>query len=280
MTGVAPLLLAVLSAAGPCTTEPWPLGSGQVLARFAATSASASEVFDTRGERAPFPGRRYKESADTLDVEVGLSRALTAAVAVPYRKVRAEGFDSGGVASGFGDLDARLRASFAVGRAAWLGGEAGVLTPLGSSRADAPRLRSGHTDAIASVVFGASLPALPEGFVSAALGYRWRGGPIADEVPYALTAGAFPHARVGVFAFARGWKSRADFSRVPDTAGFLVSDSERLAVGLELFGRVARHTDVSISYGRVVSGRNVPVAHPLVIGVAWHSQTLLPRRRS
>jgi hypothetical protein len=272
------LVLALLS--GPVAAEAWPRGEGRLFAHLGGSSASASEVFDTSGARVPFPGRRYEESGDTLYLELGLAPRLTFVAAVPYRKVRADGLFNGFATSGFADLDARLRTSFPVSSSGWLAVEAGAFVPLGYSRNDFPELGSGHADAIVSAAFGASLAFLPEGFISAELGYRVRGGPIANEIPYALKVGSFPHPRVGLFAFARGWRSRADFGSVGETAGFLVSDSERLAVGLELYARVSRRFDVNVTYARVVSGRNVPIAHPVVVGVAFGAPLFTPRPRS
>lgn len=83
--------------------------------------------------------------------------------------------------------------------------------------------------------------------------------------------GAFPHKRVGLFFFGCGNASRADFSKVDPFVG-TSTDSQRLALGVELYVKLSRHFDVNGSWSRVVSGRNTPIGNQLLLGVAFHSK--------
>lgn len=252
--------------------EAWPRGTGQLYAFFGATTFSSSTIYDVAGKRGPFPGRSFKASGDDLYLELGLSDRFTFVSTIPRRKVKAEGLFNDFTSQGLADLDVRLRYSIPIREGLFVAVDGGAIVPLGYDRQDFPELGSGHTDAFVNGSFGLSLPFLPQGYLSADVGYQFRGGDIANEIPYALRVGAFPHPRVGVFLFARGWKSTADFSRVAETAGFLVSDSERLAAGAGLSLKVSRHVDVSGVWSHVVSGRNVLAGDAFTLGVAFQAK--------
>ncbi|MEO6326615.1 MAG: hypothetical protein ABIT01_05170 [Thermoanaerobaculia bacterium] len=252
--------------------EAWPRETGQLYAYFGATTFSSSTIYDVAGNKGPFPGRSFKESGDNSYLELGLSERFTFVGTIPRRKVKAEGLFNDFTSQGLADLDVRLRYSIPIREGLFAAVEGGAFVPLGYDRQDFPELGSGHTDALVNGSLGLSLPFLPQGFLNADVGYRFRGGEIANEIPYALKVGAFPHPRVGVFLFARGWKSTADFSRVAETAGFLVSDSERLSAGGELYLKVSRHFDVNGAWSHVVAGRNVLAGDTFMLGVAFHAK--------
>ena len=264
-------LVIVILAAGPLHGEAWPRGKGQLFAHFGATSFSADTLFDTGGNRAPFPGRGFDEKGDNLYLELGLTDRFTALATLPLKKVVVKGLVNDFTSRGLADLDLRLRYSTRIGPGVYAGLDAGAFVPLGYDETEFPARGSGETDAVVSGSVGAGLRFLPEGFLSLDVGYRWRGGALADEIPYALKVGAFPHPRIGVFLFARGSVSRADFSRVDPFVG-TTTDSERLLAGAELYARVSRHFDVNGSWAKVVRGRNTPIGDQLLLGVAFHTK--------
>lgn len=270
------LLAALLTTPAVLEAEAWPRGAGKLFAHLGASTARADEILDPAGTRLPFPGRKYEERGATLYFELGLTDRLTFVSAVPYREVVANGRLTDFSSLGFGDLDARLRYSVPAGPA-WIGFDAGLFVPLGYDPDDFPQLGSGKTDLLLAASFGTSLSFLPEGFASLDVGYRVRGGPLRDELPYAVKVGAFPLRRVGLFLFARGWKSRADFSGVETSFGLVTADSERHAAGAELYVRLGRGVDVNGSFARVYAGRNTVVADQLVLGIAFATDLLRTR---
>lgn len=265
------LLLTVALGAGPARSEAWPRGKGQIFAHLGATTFSADTMFDTSGRRVPFPGNGWDEKGDNLYLEVGLTDSFTFVGTLPLKKETAKGLENDFTTKGLADLDLRLRYSRPLGNGLFVGLDGGAFVPLGYDPEEFPALGTGETDYLFSGSFGASLPFLPQGFASVDLGYRWRGGRLSDEIPYAVKVGAFPHPRIGVFAFGRGFKSRADFSTVDPFVGY-ATDSERLMAGVEVYVRAGKLFDVNGSWSRVVSGKNTPIGDQLLLGVAFHAK--------
>lgn len=266
------LCLPLAFLPGPSRAEAWPRETGQLYAYFGATTFSSRTQFDVKGNREPFPGRSFRESGDNLYLELGLGKRFTFVSTVPRKKVQVEGLFNEFTSQGLADLDVRIRYSIPIREGLFLGVDGGAFVPLGYDRQDFPQLGSGHVDALVNGSLGLALGFLRGGFLNADLGYRFRGGEIANEIPYSLKVGAFPHPRVGIFLFARGWKSTADFARAADTAGFLVADSESLSAGGELYLKLSRHFDLNGSWAHVVSGRNVLAGDTYTLGVAFHSK--------
>ncbi|HET8797492.1 MAG TPA: hypothetical protein VFO89_07390, partial [Thermoanaerobaculia bacterium] len=135
-----------------------------------------------------------------------------------------------------------------------------------------PQLGTGAIEPMVNLAYGASLRGLPEGFVSAQLGWRMRGGEVSDELPYSLKIGAFFHPRIGTFAGVRGWESRGTFEDIDPTYALTASDSEALAATGELYVRVHRNVDVSAAWSRPMRGRNSGIGHEWSLGIAIHSR--------
>lgn len=275
MKGVRPwaasFVLALLLAALPARSEAWPRGKGKLFAHLGATTFSADTKFDASGTRVALPGSGWEEKDDILSLELGLTDELTFLGTLPLKKETVKGVGDDFTTKGLADLGLGLRYSRPLGHGLVVGLDAGVLLPLGYDAKDFPNLGTGETDALVSGSFGASLPFLPQGIASVDLGYRWRGGRLSDEIPYAVKVGAFPHPRIGVFAFGRGWKSRADFSTVDPFVG-AVTDSERLNAGVEVYVKAGKLFDVNGSWSRVVAGKNTPTGDQFLLGVAFHTR--------
>src|SRR5258706_3589257 len=177
-------LLVLTASASAARGDAWARGTGQLFAHFGATTFTTEAIFDVRGRKVPFGGREYVEKGDNLYLELGLAPRLTFVGTLPRKKIRASGQVSDFTHQGFTDLALSLRYSLPLrgGLVAALDG--GVVVPLGYSD-DFPQLGSGRTDGTVNASVGWSVPFLPEGFLTAELGYRLPGGPISNEMPYA-----------------------------------------------------------------------------------------------
>lgn len=262
------VVAALLLPADFAFAEAWPRGRGGVYVYTGFATFSADTLYSARGEAIPFPGRDTEETRWSLYLEAGLTDSLTLVASVPWKKIRTRGNVSTFETSGLADLDVRLRQSFGL-RSTWIALEGGAVIPTGYDESEFPQLGTGELDWIGNVGLGTSLRFLPEGFLAADVGYRWRGGGISDEIPYSVKVGAFPHERAGIFLFARGWKSRADWSEIGDTIGLLVTDSERLAAGVELYIRLNRSFDLNVVWTDVLDGRNTGKGDEVKVGLAW-----------
>lgn len=269
MRGV--LLGALLLAAGSAFADAWPRGSGTIYVHSGLAQARATEAFDPIGARIPFPGRGGAQQRASLYIEAGMSDHLTLVANLPYQRVTARGFFNDFTTTGLADLDLRLRESrrTAAGVVAL---EAGAMIPLGYDRTDFPQLGSGRAEPIVNFAYGTSVAALPEGFASLQIGYRWRAREIGDELPWSAKVGAFPHKRLGIFAFARGWQSRGDFGTARTTYALETASSEETRAGAELYVHATRSFDVNATWSRTLGGLNTAISSEVSVGVAFHRQ--------
>lgn len=261
------LAAAVLLGAVVARGDAWPRGRGNGYMYFGAARGTATEAFDPAGNQIPMPGRGGAERRANAYVELGLNDRLTLVVNAPYSRIVSRGLFNDFTTSGFSDLDFRLRWSHPTSVGVF-GFEGGAFIPLGYDRKDFPQLGSGRVEPIINVAYGTSIAVLPSGFVSAQIGYRDRSSGVADELPYSLKLGAFPHPRVGTFLFARGWESRASFRDIDPAFGFTIADSKRLTAGGEVYIHLTRSMDANAICSRVVRGRNTPIVNECSMGIA------------
>lgn len=266
---LAAIIITLSCLTAPAFAEAWPRGAGRSYVYLGVSTADSDQFRMPDGSTVPFPGRDNREQRASLYGEVGLTDELTLVVNVPYKRVQTRGLVSTFETSGLADADLRLRWSIGI-RKTWLGVEGGIIVPLGYDTKDFPALGSGEADGVLNLALGTSIDWLPEGFLSLDAGYRFRGGAIDDEIPYAAKLGAFPFSRVGLFAFIRGWSSRADFSKVDPSLGLFIADSEKAAAGLEIYVRLSARLDANVTWSKTLRGRNITDGDELSVGLAVH----------
>ncbi len=267
---VAALLCATAIDAHP---DAWPRGSGNAYVHLGLSQLDSSRAFAPDGDRVPYPGRGARQRSAVLYFETGLGEQWTVIGTVPWKSVLARGFENEFKTQGFSDLDLTLRRSFESRRGV-LAIEVGSSFPLGYKSTDFPQLGTGEIDPHINLAWSQSLRVLPSAFVSLQSGYRRRGGPVKDELPYSLKAGFFPLRDVGTFVSLRGWESLASFAETDPTLGLVSGDSESFSAAGEVYFEVSRSFDANLEVSRVLRGRNTVSGTEIRIGMAFR----IPRR--
>jgi hypothetical protein len=259
--------MMAIAIAAPVHADAWARGRGRTYVHLGIAAMNADTAFDPSGERVPFPGRGSRRSRANLYAEIGLTGALTFVANTPYERVTSRGLFNDFTTAGGGDLDLRLRLTRQTAAGAFAL-EGGAYLPLGYDRSAFPQLGTGTIDPIVNAAYGTSISALPEGFVSAQIGYRSRGGGVSDELPYSVKAGAFFHPRVGTFVAIRGWESRGDFRRIDPSFALTAADSESLSAGGEMYVRLTPRFHINAGWSRPVRGRNHAIGNEWSVGIA------------
>jgi len=269
------------ASAAPLHADAWARGRNEAYVHFGISAACATRAFDENGQRVPFPGRGARRRRASVYAEAGLTDHLTLVLNAPYEQVTSRGFFNDFTTAGGGDFDLRLRVSHRAALGVFAV-EGGAFLPLGYDRQAFPQLGTGVIEPIVNVAYGTSIRAWPEGFMSAQIGYRIRGGGLSDEMPYSIKAGAFFHPRIGTFVALRGWKSRADFHDLDPTFALTAADSDALTHAAEVYVRVAPRLDANAAWSRPLRGRNTAISNEWSIGIALHSRSSAARtfRRS
>lgn len=269
----AALWLASIAAPVPCRAGAWTREAGGWFLKLGYDRWFTGERFDSTGARVPYrePGapafaQQYRAHALRAYAEYGLTPGWTAIASGGHEWLALEG---GGVRqgnSGLSNLHLGLRRRlFAAPLVASVASE--VKLPLGALNGRAPALGSEQVDVGGRLALGGSVRSI---YANAEVGFRVRGGALADQVPFEAEAGWSAWQDGMVRASLRGtWTTRErDAGAEPfDPA---LADSRDLIAGAGLVLR-GSPLDLVFEAERVLEGRNVLAGTRLAFSV-WHTR--------
>ncbi len=201
------VLLILIGSSDSVRSGAWVQSKRAYYLKLSSSYLSTTREFNYRGvrmdlfeEHAGFTDGSFLDLNLTTYLEYGLGDRVTVVSNLQYKALRSSrtGLIGGGVVrfreivhtNGFADLSLSLRYALLVSPLA-LSLQGGTKMPLGydnSPSNDGPPLGTGEVDGELHVLAGKSLYPLPL-YLSAALGYRGRGGRLHDEILYAVEAG-------------------------------------------------------------------------------------------
>ena len=232
-TRASVVLLILMGSGDSVRSGPWVQGKRAYYLKLSSSYLSTTREFNYRGarmdlfeEHAGFTDGSFLDFNLTTYLEYGLGDRVTVVSNLQYKALRSSrtGLIGGGVVrfreivhtNGFADLGLSLRYALLVSPLA-LSLQGGAKMPLGYDRSpsnDGPPLGTGEVDGELLVMAGKSLYPLPL-YLSAALGYRSRGGRLHDEILYAVEAGY----TAGRLHFKMGLDGVENRSAPPDIYG-------------------------------------------------------------
>ena len=202
---VASVLVALTS--GNAGAQAWVKKRGEYFFKFTGQYLYTTEEFNSNGDlqeiNAEDEGKSdasFREVAFTAYIEYGLTDQFTLVANVPFKVLTTEEIEqlAAGTRSiettrtngGLGDLDLYLRLPI-VQRSFAMSFQPGLKIPLGYEQNpdnNGPALGSGEIDGEINLIAGLSLYPLPA-YLSAAAGYRVRGGELHDEILFGAEGG-------------------------------------------------------------------------------------------
>lgn len=204
------VLTGVLAAvtAGDAGAQAWAKKRGEYFFKVTGQHLYSTEEFDSNGDIQEINAQddlnsdsSFREVAFTAYIEYGLTNQFTLVAKVPFKVLTtreveqlASGFrpaETTRTNGGLGDLDLYLRLPLVQRRFA-MSVQPGLKIPLGYEQNpdnNGPALGSGEVDGEVNLIAGFSLYPLPA-YLSAAAGYRMRGGDLHDEYLFGAEGGA------------------------------------------------------------------------------------------
>ncbi len=202
---VAGVLVTIFS--GNVRAQAWVKQRGEYFFKLTSSYLYTTEEFNSDGDRQNINGEdilrtdsSFREVAFAAYIEYGLTDHFTLVASVPFKVLTTEEVDQ--IASGFrstrvtrtngglGDLNLFVRLPI-VQKSFAMSVQPGLKIPLGYEQNpdnNGPALGSGEIDGEVHLIAGWSLYPLPS-YLTAAAGYRVRGGDLHDEFLFAAEGG-------------------------------------------------------------------------------------------
>ena len=264
--------LLVLTIAGvslapaPVGAGAWSQAKGHYYAKLSGIYYSSDEVYNDMGMRQAMggDGDEFTGSQGFLYLEYGLLDRLTVVGTFSGGLLKSMNILVEKETTGFGDFDIGAKYQLVDGPVV-LSPFVTVKVPTGYHEDYDPPLGTGDPDLEFRLLAARSLYPLPL-YVSAESGYRIRGGPYSNQIPYLLEVGGTPHPRVFVKGYVDG--KNTQIASIDDLEGVVggsvqVSEGNFTKLGVNGAYNLAGPLWVDLLAERTIRGENIGA------GVSW-----------
>lgn len=243
----------------------WVLPKGQFYMELYAKHFYADSDFDSdgTGKIAKNNNGAYHETYLEYKLEYGLFDKLNLLLDIPYKFCLSE--DDNGSFRNTGLTDIRLGLKYLIIEKPILTSlQLKLSLPTEYDKNESPNLGTEYTDGEIRFLFGKSFSKIPS-FIGLELGYKGRGGPKNDEVPYFLEAGYFPTKRTMLKCTIDGVEGLTRTGDEEDYAKWGVSAAYSPIGELNsAFRREGKSLSVELGYNNVFKGKNTGAGNEIV----------------
>ena len=265
--------------------QAWVRDGGGYFFKLAGSYLFATEEYNYQGDLQPIFGdfiarndAWFRDVSITSYLEYGITNDVTFVFNLPFKILTTREIESLGIGlpqreiirenAGLGDLTTSLRYPLLRRNSFVTSVQAGVKIPMGYEKTPdnggAP-LGTGEVDVEGHLFAGISLWPVP-GYLSGGIGYRVRGGPLHDEIPFYGEGGYTIKERVFMKVRLEGLKNTV---APPDLGtadnNVIVGDQDWLKLMPTASVRVLKGTWVTLEAFHVLAGKNT------VAGTTWQA---------
>ncbi|HEX5133461.1 MAG TPA: hypothetical protein VFX92_13380 [Candidatus Krumholzibacteria bacterium] len=261
------------ASALPARGGPWVRPRGGHFLKISASYLYTTSEFNEHGDPVPLltanplvQDAAYREVAIATYLEYGISDRLSLIGYLPFKILTSRRTEISELAdlireidvtnAGFSDLSLGVRRALRTGRTPVAIDLVGTV-PLGYDREpdnSGPALGTGYPDLLASLQAGASLHAL---YASAAMAYRVRGGPLADDIGFTAQFGG-ARQRVSGYALVEGWYATVTPEALDVSSTTAPSNQDVLKFIASLSFAINQEASIATEVFHVLEGRNTP----------------------
>ena len=196
----------------------------------------------------------YREAYLEYKFEYGLLHKLNLLLYIPYKFALSEDDNGQHRNTGLGDIWAGIKLNII---------EEPIVTsllfkvkfPTMYDKNENPALGSEYIDAEARVLLGRSFVKIPS-FLGFEVGYKGRGGPQNDEIPYFLEAGIYPTKRTMLKGMLDGVEGLAGTGAEEDYAKWGVAVAYSFIGGFSSVFRTENSLNLEFGYNNTFKGKN------------------------
>ncbi len=250
----------------------WTQPPGGFYAKVEGAARSTRERFDASGDRVNMVSGLSPARYDTKQLrgyaELGLIPNLTGVASLAWQRLRVEEEAVFHQTEGFSDL--RLGARLGLLRENNLVSAAmvEVKIPTGYDETEFPSLGDAKADVSVSLQVGTSFG---RGYAGAEVGYNFRGGSLANEIPFSVELGYRVVPRGQVRGALRGRRAVRAMDEIPDpTFDPAQVDARNLDAAGTIAFAVTPEWDLETGITHTLSGRNTLTGTEFSLGLAWH----------
>jgi hypothetical protein len=271
--GLLAAALALLGMVEPCGAGPWTRPRGGHYTKLSLSYLYTDTEFDDRGDEVALltsnplvQSAAYREVDLSAYVEYGLTDRVSLVGALPFKILTSRRTELNDLAdhvrevdvtnAGLGDLSIGARQALLAGRRP-VSVELVAKVPLGyDSTPDngGPALGSGDVDLAAALLAGTSIGGA---YTTASASYRFRGGPLADDVGFSAQVGG-ARGRMSAQALVEGWYSTVDPEPLDVSSTMTVTNQDVLKLIASLGWQMGPGASVAAEVYHVLQGRNAP----------------------
>ena len=264
------VLLYGAPSGSPVFAGAWSQPEGGYYAKMSGIFYGSDEVFDEMGMKtaAGMDNESFDSGQGFLYLEYGLRERLTGILKLGGGRLIAEDNFIKQTTKGIGDAEVGLK--YQLRDAPVVVAPLVILKlPGGYDENYVPSLGTGYRDLEVRLLTARSLYPMPV-YVGFEAGYRVRGGPFSNQIPYFAEIGASPHALVFAKLYVDGSNTLAEDNANAGQVGVLqVSEGDFTKAGINVAFNVSGPLWVDFLWERVVDGKNIGAGGSWGFGLAY-----------
>lgn len=250
----------------------WSQKKGHYYTKFSAIFYRADEGFDASGDKGHLSDLddTFKSDQTFFYLEYGLSKRLTLISQLSSGTLTAENNLGRQRTTDVGDFNIGGKYQLIDGPII-LSPYATLKLPAGYDKRATPPLGTGDADLELRLLAARSLHPLPL-YLGVEGGYRFRGGPFSNQIPYFFEVGATPHEKVFVKVYLEGKNTLTGGSGnmdAMDSMSTQVSEGDFSKIGFNAAYNVSGVLWADLLYDTIFTGKNVGAGRSFGIGLSY-----------
>ena len=268
--GTAMTMTLVTLSASRAGAGAWSQQPGHYYAKLSGVFYGSDEIYNDMGKReqAGMDDESFDSGQGFLYAEYGLRERLTLIGKLAVGELVAEDSFVKQTTTGIGDADVGAKYQL-LDQPVVLAPMVSVKVPTGYDRDFDPAMGTGYRDVEVRALGARSLYPLPL-YVGGEVGYRIRGGPYSNQMPYFVELGATPHPKLFAKVYLDGANTLTGDEEATGEVGVLqVSEGDFTKTGINLAVNLNGPIWADILWERIVDGNNVGAGGSWGIGFAY-----------
>ena len=262
--------LASVGLADDVGAGAWSQQAGHYYAKLSSVFYGSDEIYNEMGKLSPagMNDETFDSGQGFAYVEYGVRDRLTLVGKLAVGELVAEDALVKQTTIGIGDAEVGAKYQL-TDQVVVVSPMVSIKVPTGYDKGFDPAMGTGYRDLEFRTLVARSLYPWPL-YVGGELGYRFRGGPYSNQVPYFAELGVTPHPRLFAKVYVDGANTLSGQRESTGEVGvFQVSEGDFRKMGANVAVNVEGPVWIDVLWERIVDGQNVGAGGSWGFGVAY-----------